>query len=62
MNALRRNLLPLILAALPMLVLLLGAVSTLDAFAGLRNTAEFLDIFFFPRAGPIFRLDRLDTI
>jgi hypothetical protein len=60
MNALRRNLLPLILAVLPMLVLLLGAVSTLDTFAGLRNTAEFLDIIFF--LGPILFFDWIGLI
>src|SRR5258707_12861681 len=60
MNALRRNLPPLILAALPMLVLLLRAVSTLDAFAGLRNTAGFLGIFFF--LGPVLFFDWIGLI
>jgi hypothetical protein len=60
MNAFRRNLLPLILAVLPMLVLLLEAVARLDAFAGLRNVAEALGAFFF--LGPILFFDWIGLI
>jgi hypothetical protein len=60
MNALRRNVLPLILAALPMFVLLLGEVSRLDAFAGLRNVAELLHVIFF--LGPILFFDWIGLI
>jgi hypothetical protein len=59
-NALRRNVLPLSLAALPIFVLLLGEVSTLDAFAGLRNVAELLQIIFF--LGPILFFDWIGLI
>jgi hypothetical protein len=54
------NYLPFILAAIPILVRLLAAVSTLQSFSWLRNVAEVLVITFF--VGPLLFFDWIGVI
>jgi hypothetical protein len=62
MNALRRNVLPLILAALPIFVLLPGGGFQAGRFCGAEKRGGAFAGHFFPRADSFFRLDRLDKI